>query len=126
MWVVEDCTGVYTLASALARFGKVGREATNQKVESSSPSGRSLHLQLVTHLHNLRDFRRDATVTKMSRITSLIGLFIRSFEVLSNLVNEPQLTGTTIPFLSTSLRWRGYSNSRLQPAKRSPSIQQTF
>jgi hypothetical protein len=31
-----------SLASALARFGKVGREATNQKVESSSPSGRTI------------------------------------------------------------------------------------
>jgi hypothetical protein len=30
-----------SLASALARFGKVGCEATNQKVESSSPSGRT-------------------------------------------------------------------------------------
>jgi hypothetical protein len=47
-------------------------------------SGRAtLHLQVVTQLHNLRDFRRDAIVTKMQRITSLIGFFIRSFEVLS-------------------------------------------
>src|SRR6267142_1392208 len=32
-------------ASALARFGKVGREATNQRVESSSPSGRTTFAQ---------------------------------------------------------------------------------
>jgi len=37
----SQVTDFASLASALARFGKVGREATNQKVESSSPSGRT-------------------------------------------------------------------------------------
>jgi hypothetical protein len=39
----SQVTDFASLASALARFGKVGREATNQKVESSSPSGRTIY-----------------------------------------------------------------------------------
>jgi DNA-binding Lrp family transcriptional regulator len=39
------------LEFALARFGKVGREATNQKVESSSPFGRTTYLQ---HIQTVR------------------------------------------------------------------------
>jgi hypothetical protein len=35
----SQVTDFASLASALARFGKVGCEATNQKVESSRPSG---------------------------------------------------------------------------------------
>ena len=35
-------TDFTSLASALARFGKVDREATNQKVGSSSPPGRTI------------------------------------------------------------------------------------
>jgi hypothetical protein len=34
----SQLTDFTSLASALARFGKVGREATNQKVEDASPS----------------------------------------------------------------------------------------
>ena len=37
----SQVTDFASLASALARFGKVGREATNQKVGSSSPPGRT-------------------------------------------------------------------------------------
>ncbi len=43
------------------------------RTQTYEPEGREFeslpahhfHLQLVAHLHNLRDFRRDATVTKM-------------------------------------------------------------
>ncbi len=37
----SQVTDFASLAPALARFGKVGREATNQKVGSSSPPGRT-------------------------------------------------------------------------------------
>ncbi len=40
----SQVTDFASLASALARFGKVGREATNQKVGSSSPPGRTTSL----------------------------------------------------------------------------------
>jgi len=39
----SQVTDFASLASALARFGKVGREATNQKVGSSSPPGRTAY-----------------------------------------------------------------------------------
>jgi hypothetical protein len=38
----SQVTDFASLASALARFGKVGREATNQKVGSSNPPGRTI------------------------------------------------------------------------------------
>ena len=44
----SQVTDFASLASALARFGKVGREATNQKVESSSPSGRTISFMVQT------------------------------------------------------------------------------
>ena len=45
---LSQLTDFASLASALARFGKVGREATNQKVGSSSPPGRTtLNLPLL-------------------------------------------------------------------------------
>jgi hypothetical protein len=34
----------FRLAAPLARFGKVGRTATNQKVGSSNPPGRTIYL----------------------------------------------------------------------------------
>ena len=40
----SQVTDSASLAAALARFDKVAREATNQKVESSSPSGRTTFL----------------------------------------------------------------------------------
>src|SRR5713226_9480599 len=40
----SQVTDFASLAFALARFGKVGREATNQKVGSSSPPGRTTSL----------------------------------------------------------------------------------
>jgi hypothetical protein len=40
----SQVTDFASLASALARFGKVGRVATNQKVGSSSPPGRTTFL----------------------------------------------------------------------------------
>jgi hypothetical protein len=39
----SQVTDFASLTSALARFGKVGREATNQKVGSSSPPGRTTY-----------------------------------------------------------------------------------
>jgi len=45
---LSQLTDFASLASALARFGKVGREATNQKVESSSRS--NLPLPQLTQL----------------------------------------------------------------------------
>ncbi len=46
----SQVTDFASLASALARFGKVGREATNQKVESSSPSGRTTFSPIKMHV----------------------------------------------------------------------------
>jgi len=56
---LSQLTDFAPLAPALARFGRVGCEATNQKVGSSNPPGRTT-LHLVTNLRNLRGFARDA------------------------------------------------------------------
>jgi hypothetical protein len=86
---VTDCA---SLASALARFGKVGREATNQKVGSSSPPGRTTFTSFSYKPHQLAivPHRRGCNENGTDHMTFLIGL-IRAFEVLSNLVSEPRL-----------------------------------
>ena len=58
----------------------------------------------------------DATVTKMELITSLIGFFIRSFEVLSNLVNESKLIATLR--LRAAVAHCALDNGRLESAER--------
>src|SRR5712692_7833641 len=49
----SQVTDFASLAFALARFGKVGREATNQKVGSSSPPGRTTLLDSIPFIQHL-------------------------------------------------------------------------
>ena len=62
----SQLTDFASLASALARFGKVGREATNQKVESSSPSGRTTFTYVSSRSSNKNACFRRVTWKRVS------------------------------------------------------------
>jgi hypothetical protein len=59
---LSQLTDFAPLAPALARFGRVGCEATNQKVGSSNPPGRTMFLPMSRAAHqSLTDiFKVDA------------------------------------------------------------------
>src|SRR6266478_7610064 len=94
----SQVTDFASLASALARFGKVGREATNQKVESSSPSGRSISPKVRPGDIGNRSYRRHRLHFWAKRVVERLQSFFLQIDVAEIVLHKADQPNTFFDF----------------------------